>query len=218
MIEAVFFDMDGTLVDTEPYWLASEIELMSNFGYSWSAEDQRHCLGGPLPRVGEYMHSLVDAETPEYFVNTLVSKVEEKFSQGIDFMPGAHELLHALHMADMPLGLVSASPRNLVDATLNALPSKYFQVSISSNDVVNSKPDPESYIRAAKSLDVNLSRCVILEDSMTGIAAARASRAFVIAIPHIVDIKPDPQTIVIDSLVDFHLEELFEKFNEWMTS
>ncbi len=218
MIEAVFFDMDGTLVDTEPYWLASEIELMSNFGYSWSAEDQRHCLGGPLLRVGEYMHSLVDAETPEYFVNALVRKVEEKFSQGINFMPGAHELLHALHMANMPLGLVSASPRNLVDATLNALPSKYFQVSISSNDVVNSKPDPESYIRAAKSLNVNLSRCVILEDSMTGIAAARASRAFVIAIPHIVDIKPDPQTIVIDSLVDFHLEELLEKFNEWMTS
>ena len=74
---AVLFDMDGTLVDTEPMWLASETELMGRFGYEWTKEDQAHCLGGPLDRVGRYMFSLAGGtQTPEYFTNTLISLTE----------------------------------------------------------------------------------------------------------------------------------------------
>jgi len=214
--QAVFFDMDGTLVDTEPYWLESETELMARYGYAWTSDDQRHCLGGPLPRVGRYMHELAQAETPEFFESELVTLVASKFSGALHFMPGARELLDEVRLLGIPLGLVSASPRVLVDSTLSNIGSDVFAVSISSNDVGKSKPDPESYLLAANHLNVDISQSLILEDSLTGISAARASGAWVLAIPHIVSVNRDPRTRVVDSLVDLSLAEISSLFNERM--
>jgi len=214
--EAVFFDMDGTLVDTEPYWLESETELMARYGYAWTSDDQRHCLGGPLPRVGRYMHELARAENAEFFVEELVSLVSSKFSHSLDFMPGARELLNEIRSLGIPVGLVSASPRVLVDATLSNIGSDLFEVSISSQDVRNSKPDPESYLTAASQLNVEISKSLILEDSLTGISSAEASGAWVLAIPHIVEVKAGPRTRVVDSLVDFSLAKVSSLFTERM--
>jgi HAD superfamily hydrolase (TIGR01509 family) len=214
--QAVFFDMDGTLVDTEPYWLESETELMARYGYAWTSDDQRHCLGGPLPRVGRYMHELAHAEDPEFFVEELVSLVSSKFSHSLNFMPGARELLNEIKSLGVPMGLVSASPRVLVDATLSNIGSDVFSVSISSNDVRNSKPDPESYLTAASQLNVDISKSLILEDSLTGISSARASGAWVLAIPHIVEVEAGPRTRVVDSLVDLSLAKISSLFTERM--
>jgi len=214
--QAVFFDMDGTLVDTEPYWLQSETELMARYGYVWTPDDQRHCLGGPLPRVGRYMHELAHAEDPEFFVEELVSLVSSKFSHSLNFMPGARELLNEIRSLGVPMGLVSASPRILVDATLSNIGSDVFAVSVSSNDVEKSKPDPESYLMAANHLNVDISQSLVLEDSLTGISAARASGAWVLAIPHIVSVDQDRRTRVVNSLVDLSLAEISSLFTERM--
>lgn len=210
--EAVLFDMDGTLVNTEPYWLEAETALMARFDYTWSESDQRHCLGGPLPRVGEYMRSLVGVHDGTYFMNELISGVEALFQRGISFMPGALELLNQIHQAGIPLGLVSASPRTLVDATLNALDPNTFQVSISSNDVSKSKPDPEPYLAAASALAVNIENCLVLEDSIVGITSAQASGAYTLAIPHIVEVAPHPRTIVVEGLDGIDLISITDSF------
>ena len=205
--------MDGTLVDTEPYWLASETELMARYGVQWSEKDQIHCLGGPLPRVGQYMSDLsLGAESAEYFEHELVRLVAEKFSQGIDFMAGALELLSEIFEAQVPLALVSASPRILVDAALSRLSQDFFSISISSSEVKESKPNPEGYLKAAEKLGVDISTTLILEDSATGIAAAKASGAYVLAIPHIVSLDLNEKSIKVDSLEDLTFAEITRNF------
>ncbi len=206
--------MDGTLVDTEPYWLKAETALLAEYGHVWTLDDQKHCLGGPLPRVGAYMHGLVNAQTPEYFVQELVARVEAQFLSRIHFVPGAKELLDEVFASGLPLGLVSASPRNLVNATLASLDEEYFGVSISSHDVKESKPHPESYLTAAMALGVDITKCLILEDSRPGIASAQASGAYVIAIPHLVEVASHPRTLIVDSLVDLGLTTLTTMMKE----
>jgi len=214
-LHAVFFDMDGTLVDTEPYWWACERELMGEFGYAWSEADQQHCLGGPLTRVGAYMQRAAKTETAEYFAEQLILRVERAFEGGLNFMPGAYDLMASLFEAQIPLALVSASPRVLVDATLNSLTKNFFAVSISSNDVVENKPHPEPYLKAASTLGVDITRSIVLEDSLTGITSAQASGAMVVAIPHLLTVPSHPRTIVIQSLIGADLTAIYEQLHEW---
>ena len=186
-VRAVLFDMDGTLINSEPYWLIAESELMSRFGHRWTDEDQAFCIGGPLPKVGSYMAQLSGSfEDAAYFEAELILMVAEQFATGLQFMPGARELVENLVEAGIPLALVSASPRILVDNALALLPDRTFVTSISSQDVRVSKPDPESYLLAASHLGVDIESCLVLEDSKTGIDAGLASGAVVIGIPHII--------------------------------
>ena len=206
--------MDGTLVDTEPFWLEAETELMALYGYSWTPDDQRNCLGGPLPRVGRYMQERAGVQTPEYFTAELVRRVTAKFSEGLTFMPGAIDFLRSVAITGLPIGLVSASPRELVDATVNALPKNIFTVTISSDEVVNSKPDPEPYIKAAYLVQRPIHHSLILEDSKTGITSAQSSGAWVLAIPHIVDIQEDERTMVVKSLVGLDFREVDDLYRK----
>lgn len=209
--------MDGTLVDTEPMWLASENELMSRYGYSWTKEDQAHCLGGPLDRVGQYMFALAgNVETPEFFTDTLISLTESHLRDGARLMEGAQDLMSLCENLALPMALVSASPRVLVNAVLDNLEGHRFAISISSDDVTNVKPDPEGYLAAAKFLGVQIQDCLILEDSATGVAAASASGGVVVAIPHLVPIENAGRVRVISSVNELSLgklQELFAEFN-----
>jgi HAD superfamily hydrolase (TIGR01509 family) len=198
---AVLIDMDGTLIDSEPQWLESETELMKRFGYDWTPADQTYCLGGPLTKVGVYMHSLVNQESPEFFTNTLIALTEEKLAITLNFMPGALELVDELNELGIPMALVTASPRNLMRAALSALPFEYFTVAISGEDVKRTKPDPEGYLKAAKQLSVPISECLVLEDSLTGVTAALDSGAFVLGIPHFVKL-PDHARLRLISTLD----------------
>ena len=213
--EAVLFDMDGTLIDTEPYWLTSEVELMARYNVPWSEKDQHTCLGGPLDRVGQYMSDLAGgAESAAYFEHTLVDLVATKFAQGIHFMPGSLELLTEIYSKGIPLGLVSASPRILVDSALEALPFAAFSISVSSTDVTRSKPDPEGYLKAAEALGVDIENSLILEDSATGITAANSSGAFVLAIPHIVQLELNEKSVKVESLACLSYSNVISLFDQ----
>ena len=214
---AVLFDMDGTLVDTEPMWLESETELMARFGYSWTSQDQAHCLGGPLDRVGRYMFDLAgQVESPEWFTQTLISLTENHLRHGASLMEGAQDLMSLCEGLDLPMALVSASPRVLVDAVLDNLHDHKFAISISSDDVTNVKPDPEGYLAAANFLNVEIGECLILEDSATGVAAASASGGLVVAIPHLVPIQSSQRVHVVSSVGELTrevLQKLYVEFN-----
>jgi len=214
--ESVLFDMDGLTINSEPEWLEAEREVTASFGYTWTKEDQAHCLGGPLHKVGEYMSKVTNSSEPgDYFHKKLVDLMTEKITISASFMPGAKELISNLHIAGVPMALVSASPRALVDAALSHVKPIPFKATISSDDVLNTKPDPEGYLKAARMLDVDIRNSLILEDSATGVAAARASGARVIAVPHLVEIEADHQTKVINSLEDLSVDLLREWFINW---
>jgi HAD superfamily hydrolase (TIGR01509 family) len=210
---AVFFDMDGLLVDSEPLWLESETEMMAQYGYQWLESDQAACLGGPLDRVGSYMSGLIDGKRDgQALTSEIIDRMVLKFNGDLPFMPGAIELIDDLHSRGVEMTLVSASPRSLVDATLSNFQVNPFARSISSNDVKVSKPDPEGYLLAATSGGHEITNCLVLEDSLTGVTAAKASGAWVLAVPHLVPIQKYGRVDTTTSLAIWSYEKLAFKY------
>jgi HAD superfamily hydrolase (TIGR01509 family) len=215
--DAVFFDMDGLMVDSEPEWLLSEKEVTEPFGYTWLDADQVACLGGPLTKVGQYMFEKCGhKESPEYFTRTLIDTQVARMRGNTPTMPGAKELVRELQSQGIKIGLVSASPRNIVDAVLDNLGHELFPFSISSDDVLRTKPDPEGYLKAAEMSGSEISKCLIFEDSLTGMNAAIASGAYLIAVPHLVSMDESKRVRVIHSLEQLSfpkLQELYTNFS-----
>ena len=215
--DAVFFDMDGLLVDSEPEWLKSESEITAAYGYQWTSQDQVACLGGPLSRVGQYMHDKCNqAETPDFFTNKLVEVQSEKMRSHTPFMPGAYELVKDLQKNGAKTGLVSASPRIIVDAVLDNVGAELFPFSISSDDVERTKPHPDAYLKAAQLTNSAIENCLVFEDSLTGIGAATSSGAWLVAVPHLVHVDESERVRVIESLEQLNftkVQKLFKDFS-----
>ena len=210
---AVFFDMDGLLVNSEPLWLESETAMMAQYGYQWLESDQAACLGGPLDRVGNYMSGLIEGKRDgNSLMLEIIDRMVDKFKGDLPFMPGAINLINDLRAHGVELTLVSASPRSLVDAALSNFEVNPFVRSISSNDVKVSKPDPEGYLLAATSGGHEISNCLVLEDSLTGVTAAKASGAWALAVPHLVPIEKAGRVDVTDSLTNWSYEKLTLKY------
>lgn len=213
---AVFFDMDGTLVNSEPQWLLAETELMAGYGVNWEQSDQAYCLGGPLDRVGTYMADKANnLESGPFFTNAIIQLMAQRLSKGVALMPGAQKLLDLCIDQKIPIALVSASPRILVDAVLHQFPRDLFSISISSDEVARVKPFPDGYIDAATHLGVEIGKCLVLEDSLTGVQAAKSSGACVLAIPHLVQINTADRLNVIESLEELTLEVMQSFFQKW---
>lgn len=208
--------MDGLLVDSEPEWFASEIEVTAKYGYSWNEKDQIHCLGGPLSRVGAYMHEKCGGQqTAQFFTQLLIDTQMKRMRSITPTMPGAINLVSELQSRGVKTALVSASPRNIVNAVLDNLGHDTFPFSISSDDVKNTKPHPDAYLRAAEISGVNIHNCLIFEDSLTGMQAAQASGAWLIAVPHLVTIQESERVRAITSLEQLSFEKLSELFQNF---
>ena len=209
--------MDGLLVDSEPEWLKSESEITAAYGYQWTSQDQVACLGGPLSRVGQYMHDKCNqAETPDFFTNKLVEVQSEKMRSHTPFMPGAYELVKDLQKNGVKTGLVSASPRIIVDAVLDNVGAELFPFSISSDDVERTKPHPDAYLRAAQLTNSAIENCLVFEDSLTGVGAATSSGAWLVAVPHLVHVDESERVRVIKSLEQLNftkVQELYKDFS-----
>ena len=209
--------MDGLLVDSEPEWLKSESEITAAYGYQWTSQDQVACLGGPLSRVGQYMHDKCNqAETPDFFTRKLVEVQSEKMRSHTPFMPGAYELVKDLQKNGVKTGLVSASPRIIVDAVLDNVGAELFPFSISSDDVQRTKPYPDAYLKAAQLTNSAIENCLVFEDSLTGVGAATSSGAWLVAVPHLVHVDESERVRVIKSLEQLNftkVQELFKDFS-----
>lgn len=209
MFEAIFFDMDGLFIDSEPDWHGAETEMMLGYGYDWQPADQLQCLGGPLARVTEYMASCLKGTVePEILANVIIDEMKSRLSSATAYMPGAIEFSKLVWQAQIPQALVSASPRTLVDAVISGLAYNYFDNTVAAGDIARTKPFPDPYIHAAKLLGVEISKCLIFEDSQTGITAATASGAFVVAIPHFIQVNETERLKRIESFVGLSLQDL----------
>ena len=187
--------------------------MMAEFGYQWLESDQAACLGGPLDRVGNYMSGLIGGKRDGHsLMLEIIERMVLKFKGELPFMPGAVELITDLREHGIELTLVSASPRSLVDAALSNFAESPFARSISSNDVKITKPDPEGYLLAASSGGHDISNSLVVEDSLTGVTAAKASGAWVLAVPHLVPIEKSGRVDVTDSLTNWSYEKLAIKY------
>lgn len=206
---AVLWDMDGTLVDTEPYWMRCEQELVAEFGGMWSDADARSIIGFDLLEAAAILRDRggVDLELTD-IVERLHAGVLAHVRRRMPWRPGARRLLAELHRQGVPCALVTMSWRLLVDAVLEALQPLTFDAVVTGDEVVSGKPDPEPYLRAAAALRVDPQQCLAIEDSPTGVASAGAAGCVVLAVRHLVDIEPAPGRYVVPTLRDVTPEHL----------
>jgi HAD superfamily hydrolase (TIGR01509 family) len=198
---AVLWDMDGTLVDTEPYWIACEFDLVAAFGGAWSLEQAHNLVGKALPESGEYLrvHGGVPLSAEE-IVDRLLDGVVARVRRHIPWRPGAQALLERLVAGGVPCALVTMSYRRLTEAVLAGLPAGTFATVVAGDDVRNGKPHPEPYLTAAARLGVAPAGCVAIEDSPTGVASAEAAGVPVLAVTHLLPIPDGPGRHVVGTL------------------
>lgn len=181
--------MDGTLVDTEPYWMAAETALVESYGGSWSHEDALRLVGNGLIDSAIILQSAGVAMEPEAIVAHLTAVVQEFLrTRGVPFRPGARELLAELRAAGIPTGLVTMSLRRMALDVVGLIDFEAFDIVVAGDDVTNPKPHPEPYLQAAALLDVDIADVVVIEDSPTGVRAGLASGAVTVGVPHIVSL------------------------------
>jgi len=198
---AVLWDMDGTLVDTEPSWMAAEYALVAAHGGHWSEEQAHALVGNPLPTSAEYLRRYGGVDLPvDVIVEQLTDSVVADVRRTVPWRPGARELLRALRAAGVPCALVTMSYTQLADAVVSALEPGTFDAVVTGDAVRNGKPHPEPYLTAAGRLGVAPGECVAIEDSATGAASAQAAGCAVIAVPHVVPVPPGPGIVVVDTL------------------
>ncbi|NUR83689.1 MAG: HAD family phosphatase [Nonomuraea sp.] len=208
-MDAVLFDMDGLLVDTEKVWLEIETAVMARLGAQWSPAHQAHLVGGSMERTLDYMLGVSGADVPPATVQEwMVTGMVELLSQGVEVMPGAGELLDALRDEGVPVGLVTSSMKEIADAVLKGFGADRFDVIVTAADVERTKPDPEPYLKAAGLLGAEPVRCVVLEDSPNGVAAATAAGCAVVAVPNVLPVEPAPGRLVVSSLTSVGVGDL----------
>jgi HAD superfamily hydrolase (TIGR01509 family) len=192
-LDAVLWDMDGTLVDTEPDWIASEFDLVAAHGNGRWTEAHGHALVGmDLRDAARYLqaHGGVKLSVPDT-IEALLDGVVARVRVRVPWRPGARELLEALREAGIPSALVTMSWRRFVDAILPSLPPGSFSAVVTGDDVRQGKPHPEPYLRGAELLGVHPARTVAIEDSPTGARSAWAAGCTVLAVPNVVAVPSE---------------------------
>ena len=206
---AVLWDMDGTIVDTEPYWIECEYELVAEFGGQWDQEKAHSMVGNDLRVSATILRDQGGVDLPiDDIVNRLLDGVISRIEHRVPWRPGARDTLTALRKAGIPCALVTMSWSRFADAVVRALPPGTFDVVVTGDEVVHGKPHPEPYLAAADRLGVLAKDCVAIEDSPTGIRSAVAAGCRTFAVPNVIDIPDGRGYTVVRSLQELDGSEL----------
>ena len=206
---AVLWDMDGTLVDTEPYWIASEFDLAARHHAAWSREHALNLVGKDLLVAGRYIREHMGISlTAEQIVDELLDGVVARVRREVPWRPGAVDLLATLRTAGIPCALVTMSYQRFVAPILEHLPPQTFRAVVTGDTIDQGKPHPEPYLTAAAALGVAAADCVAIEDSATGVTSAEAAGCRVLVIPNHVAVDAGPRRVFRDTLVGVSLDDL----------
>ncbi|HET8957769.1 MAG TPA: HAD family phosphatase [Microcella sp.] len=193
---AVLWDMDGTIVDTEPYWMAAEVRLVESFGHTWTTEDAMQLVGSGLEASAGILQSAgVELPIPA-IIDRLTDEVLAQIDEAVPWRPGARELIQQLGDAGIPVALVTMSLRRMALRVARAIGDDVFAVVIAGDDVTEPKPHPEPYLAAARALGVDIEACVAIEDSRFGLASAVASGAATIGVPLHLGLDEGPSHVI----------------------
>lgn len=184
-VDAVVFDCDGLLAETEAGWTRAETAIFLEHGYAFGPEQKQLLIGGTLASGGEAMAAYFGLPgTGSALAARLADLVWHELAAGAAALPGARDMAETLLRRDIPIAVASNSPRHFVDAALGSAGLlDMFDVIVSSDDVDNAKPAPDLYITACTLLAAEPGRSVAFEDSRTGVASALAAKMFVIGVP-----------------------------------
>ncbi len=219
-LSAVLWDMDGTLVDTEPSWLAAETPLVESFGGSWSHEQALGLVGLGLEDSARIFQDAGVRMGVRDIIDYLTDDVMAQLANtGVPFRPGARELLADLRAAGIKTGLVTMSMRRMADTVVDLIDFEAFDVVIAGDDATRPKPFPDPYLQACAALGVTPAETVAIEDSPNGLRSAVASGAAVIGVPLMVSIAGAGAHTVWSTLedrtaqdvVDFHADHFRAK-------
>lgn len=207
---AVLWDMDGTLIDSEPFWLLSETRLANDYGGSWTEENGHELIGKSLYDSSALLRDRLSIKdlTVEQVIDRLTDEVVSHLKGSLPWRPGALELLMDLKQNGVKTALVTMSMRRMALAVVAEIPFHAFDVVVAGDDVRMGKPDPEPYLKAAALLGVDPRDCIALEDSKTGLASAEAAGTVAIGITNIVPIPAGPNRIVIPTLKNLTTDSL----------
>jgi HAD superfamily hydrolase (TIGR01509 family) len=201
MIEAVVFDLDGVLIDSEPVWEQVRRGLVAERGGHWAADAQQRLMGMSTPEWARYLSEDLGAGLPPDEVAALVTdRMAARYREHIPLLPGAVEAVRRL-AARWPLGLASSAPATLIQTVLETAGLRSsFQVTMSTEQVPHGKPAPDIYLAVAERLGVPPASCAAVEDSSNGLRSAAAAGLHVIAIPR-PEYPPEPGALAVTSLV-----------------
>jgi HAD superfamily hydrolase (TIGR01509 family) len=208
---AVLWDMDGTLIDSEPYWLLSETRLASDYGSTWSSADGHQLIGMNLYESSKLLRAKFSIEdlSDQEIIDRLTGDVVAQLRQALPWRPGALELLTELKARGVKTALVTMSMRNMAQLVADQIEFAAFDALVCGDEVTNGKPHPEPYLRACEALGVDPRETVALEDSNTGARSAIAAGCLTIGIPNIVPIT-EPEARLVTSLSDVTVDTLAE--------
>ncbi|WP_223881365.1 HAD family hydrolase [Nesterenkonia ebinurensis] len=217
-LQAVFWDMDGTLVDTEPYWIESEYKLVKAHGGTWNEEKAHLLVGQALSYSAGILQEAGVQMSAQQIIDHLTAQVVAKCAESIPWRPGARDLLAELQAEQVRAALVTMSFTPLARAIHQALPAGQLEFIVTGDMVSAGKPDPEAYHLAFDKMaadhaertgaPLQRSRCIAIEDSVPGTAAATASGMVTLAIPHYTPLPETGQWHVFDTLDGARVEHL----------
>lgn len=201
--------MDGTLLDSEKIWDVALVDLATWLGGELSAAARTRMVGSSLARSVAILHHDLDVDAdPESSGAYLTERTAELFRTELIWKPGARELLAAVRSAGVPAALVTSTHRRLTEIALDTLGRANFAAVVCGDEAARPKPNPDPYLRAAQLLGVPAQRCVAVEDSPLGVAAASAAGCAVLAVPSEVPLEPAPRVTVRHSLVGLSVDDL----------
>lgn len=189
MPAAVLWDMDGTLVDTEPYWMAAEGPLVASYGGTWTREQALRLVGLGLEDSAAILQAAGVRMSTHAIIDFLTDHVMDQLAEkGNPFRPGARELLHDLRQAGVKTALVTMSMRRMATTVVDQIDFDAFDVIVAGDDATRPKPYPDPYLQACWQLDVEPADCVAIEDSPNGLRSAAASGAVTLGVPLMVSL------------------------------
>lgn len=207
--KAVLWDMDGTLIDSEPHWQKSERDLAQAHNFEWTEDDSRSMVGLSLPEASRiFLERVGSPMTSDEVIQHLTDSVSSGLEKEIIWRPGAKELLKELRRRGVKTALVTMSLRSMALQVVDAMGFNAFDVVVAGDDVIHGKPHAEPYLKAAKLLGVDPKDCVAFEDSISGILSAEAAGTRAVGIPNVMMIPAREGRILWDTLEGKRLKDL----------
>jgi len=212
MPKAVLWDMDGTIIDSEPYWLISERRLVEEFGGTWNDIDGLSLIGNSLPNAAAHLQNRGVTLDMDSIVNRMVYEVNQMVSEEIPWRPGARELLKSVADAGIPQVIVTMSYRTSAEFIANKI--GLFAGLVTGDEVEHGKPHPQPFLLGAELVDVRAKDCVAIEDSGPGSQSAIAAGAVTIVVPLHVPLPTSPDYTIWQTLAGRTIHDVAKVFNE----